>query len=67
MNELRPFDKNFTINLDYKQMGIGGRGCGSLPLEEFMLDEGKYSYSFYLRPYSSTCGDLQEFARKHIK
>jgi beta-galactosidase len=67
INELRPFDPNITVNLDLIQMGIGGEiGCGSLPIEKFLVDEGKYMYSFLLRPYTPKKGDLREFARQKL-
>jgi len=47
-------------------MGIGGNGCGALPFEEFILDEGHYEYSFLIRPYDGSCGDLGTYGRVRI-
>jgi len=45
------------LNLDYKQMGVGGdNSWGARTHDEFLLKDKKYSYSFRLRPF---CEDLQ--------
>lgn len=67
INELMPRDENITLNLDLKQMGVGGGGCGMMPPEEFIPDEGHYRYSFYLRPYNKKKGELGIFARQILK
>jgi beta-galactosidase len=42
------------VNLDYKQMGIGGdNSWGAWPHPEYTLTSNRYSYKFVLRPYSS--------------
>jgi beta-galactosidase len=66
INELRPFDPNITVNLDLIQMGIGGMGCGSLPKDNYIIYDGKYKYSFTLRPYQSKYGELAKFARQRL-
>ena len=39
------------INLDFKQMGVGGdNSWGAWPHEKYRLSAGKYSYSFRLSP-----------------
>ncbi|MCB9283596.1 MAG: DUF4981 domain-containing protein [Lewinellaceae bacterium] len=39
------------INLDYKQMGVGGNDSwGSKPLPKYMIPPGDYQYSFIIRP-----------------
>ncbi|MBK7408888.1 MAG: DUF4981 domain-containing protein [Saprospirales bacterium] len=39
------------INLDYKQMGVGGNDSwGSRPLSQYMIPAGDYEYSFIIRP-----------------
>lgn len=48
--ERRPF---VTLNLDHKQMGVGGdNSWGALPMEAYRLKPGDYSYSFSLIPIS---------------
>jgi beta-galactosidase len=45
------------LNLDYKQMGVGGdNSWGARPHDEFLLKDKNYSYSFRLRPF---CEDLE--------
>jgi len=46
-----------TLNLDYKQMGVGGdNSWGARPHEEYTLTVREYSYSFRLRPFSKKDG-----------
>ncbi|MFB6097627.1 MAG: beta-galactosidase domain 4-containing protein, partial [Salinibacter sp.] len=48
-------DRDFTtLNLDYKQMGVGGNNTWSekaRPLRKYQLREQSYTYGFTLRPY----------------
>lgn len=67
INEL-PRRDTITVNLDYKQMGIGGDDGGwrkdrSRPHKEFRLPARPYSYRFRLRPYDPAMGKLQDLAR----
>jgi beta-galactosidase len=64
INELHPYDSAFTINLDAKQMGVGGGGCGMMPPDKFIPEEGKYKWGFVLCPYHPENGDLARFARR---
>ncbi len=50
-SEIR-FSKDVTVNIDYRQMGVGGDdGWGALPLPQFRLPAGKeYRYKFRLEP-----------------
>jgi beta-galactosidase/beta-glucuronidase len=66
INELRPFDDFITVNLDLIQMGVGGGGCGMLPPDKYIPFESKFKYSYYLRPYTARCGNLESFARYKI-
>lgn len=46
-----------TLNLDYKQMGVGGdTSWGAQIHKEYMLPARVYSYSFRLRPFSKKYG-----------
>jgi len=54
-----------TLNLDYKQMGVGGDDSwGALPHEGFRLKFGDYEYSFSLIPFSEAEGSADSAARK---
>ncbi len=66
INEVLPFDKNITVNVDLIQMGIGGGGCGMLPPEELMVVPGHHVYSFTMQPYHPAMGPLNEIARKRM-
>jgi beta-galactosidase len=54
------------LNLDYRQMGVGGdNSWGARTHPEFTLPGNeKYSYSFFLCPYESSIGDIQKIVRK---
>ena len=59
INEL-PRRDTITVNLDYKQMGVGGDdGWGARPHPEYRLPCKPYSYSFRLRPYTPAMGDIE--------
>jgi beta-galactosidase len=54
VNEL-PRRDTVTVNIDYKQMGVGGDDSwGARTHREYTLPAKPYSYSFRLRPCSST-------------
>jgi len=58
-----------TLKLDYKQMGVGGDtswGDRARPHPEYRLPVKKYSYSFILRPYARSMGDISAVARSQI-
>jgi beta-galactosidase len=56
---------NIYLNLDYRQMGVGGdNSWGARTHREFTLPGNeKYAYSFILRPYDPSMGQLQQVAR----
>lgn len=66
VNELYPHDEVITLNLDYKQMGIGGGGCGMLPPEDYRIPPGKHAYSFTLQPYDPGRGPLPQLGRERF-
>ena len=46
----------FTVNLDYKQMGVGGDTSWSpraRPLEPYQLRAEPYEYSIRIRPFDN--------------
>lgn len=52
-NTLKPADY-LTLNIDWKQMGVGGNDSWSevaAPLKQYQIKSGNYQYSFYLTPY----------------
>ncbi len=60
-----PDRTTITINLDYKQMGLGADNSWSArPHEEYMLKSKEYRYRFRLRGYSPDKGDLNAVARQ---
>jgi beta-galactosidase len=65
-NEL-PLRDNITVNIDYKQMGVGGTNSwGTWPLPKYMLPPQQYSYKFVLRPFVPAMGRLEAIARRAL-
>ena len=58
-----------TVNLDYKQMGVGGIDTWSpkaRPLPQFRLPASRvYNYKFYLIPYNPQMGSIDDAARNN--
>jgi beta-galactosidase len=66
MHEL-PRRDIITVNLDYKQMGVGGDDSwGARPHPEYTLPAEKYRYSFRLSPYAPNLGDMDRIARQRL-
>jgi beta-galactosidase len=68
INEL-PQRNTITVNLDYKQMGVGGDDgwtAKARPHPQYRLPAKTYSYSFRLRPYSENLGKMPDVARRAL-
>jgi len=54
------------LNLDWRQMGVGGdNSWGARPHREFQMPGNRrYAYRFCLRPYDPSMGDVRQVARK---
>ncbi len=65
-----PVRNNITVNLDYKQMGVGGVDTWTpkaRPMPQYRLPTGKdYHYSFYLQPYSRSMGSMSDVSNKGL-
>ena len=56
-----------TLNLDYKQMGVGGNDSwGAKPLDLYLMKPRTYMYRFILRPFSNST-DLVEHSKKRYQ
>jgi len=63
INELPPRE-TITVNLDYRQMGVGGDdGWGARVHPEYLLPCQDYLYRFRLRPYAPEMGELGALVR----
>jgi beta-galactosidase len=60
-----PRRDNTYLNLDYRQMGVGGDDSwGARPHSQFMLPGiGQYAFSYYLHPYDSSMGEIPNVVR----
>jgi len=66
INEL-PRRNTITVNLDYKQMGVGGDDSwGARTHPEYTLPAKAYSYRFRLRSYTPAMGDINSVARMNV-
>jgi beta-galactosidase len=66
INEL-PQRDTITVNLDYKQMGVGGDDSwGARTHPEYTLPAKPYHYSFRLMPYTPGLGEMDRAARRSI-
>jgi beta-galactosidase len=57
-NELKA-DDFITLNIDLKQMGVGGNDTWSdvsAPLDKYQIKAANYHYSFYLMPFDFKVG-----------
>jgi beta-galactosidase len=60
-----PRRETITVNLDYRQTGIGGDdGWGARPHDEYTLHAKPYAYRFRLRGYAPSSGPLDDVARR---
>lgn len=64
--ELTPRDE-ITLNLDYKQNGIGSASCGPRPFDQYLLKTEEFSFSVRLRPFSADNMSAAEAAKEHME
>ena len=56
-----------TLNLDYRQMGVGGdNSWGARPHEQYTLPVRGYSYGFRLRPFSAADGSPADLSKQRF-
>ena len=62
-----PQRDTITVNLDYKQMGVGGDDSwGARTHREYTLPAKPYRYAFRLTPYDSKLGDIRSQIRRGL-
>jgi len=64
-----PRRDTITVNLDYKQMGVGGDDGWTeraRPHPEYRLPVKEYTYSFCLQPITPQMGDIATIARRAL-
>jgi beta-galactosidase len=60
-----PHRDTITVNLDYKQMGVGGDDSwGARTHPEYTLPAKSYHYRLRLMPYAPTLGDILKLTRR---
>lgn len=53
--------KNITVNIDYKQRGVGSDNSGGkLPHDKYRLFSRPYSYKFCLQPCVKQVNEMRE-------
>jgi len=66
INEL-PKRDTITLNIDYKQRGVGTSFLWANPLDKYALKAGKkYSYKFRIRPYTKEMGEFDALWRAKL-
>jgi beta-galactosidase len=56
-----PRRENITVNIDYKQRGVGGDDSwGQLPHDEYRLFSKPYNYKFCLQPCTKQVNEMNE-------
>jgi beta-galactosidase len=62
-----PRRDTITLNLDHRQMGVGGDdGWGARPHPEYTLESKPYDYRFRLRAYEPEMGSPDDLARQRL-
>jgi beta-galactosidase len=62
-----PQRDTITVNLDYKQMGVGGDDSwGARTHPEYTLPAKSYHYRLRLMPYDPTLGDILNLTRRNF-
>lgn len=56
--------KETILTIDMAHCGLGGGSCGPGPMKRYLLDAGKASFSYSIRPWSYQLGEKAEYARK---
>ncbi|MEA3344858.1 MAG: glycoside hydrolase family 2 TIM barrel-domain containing protein [Chloroflexota bacterium] len=59
--------KDITLNLDYKQSGLGNASCGPGVLEQYLLQPQEMSFSVRLRPFSEKESSPMELSKAPLK
>ena len=66
INEL-PRRETITLNIDYKQCGVGHDFVFAGPMDKYKLKAKKqYSYKFRIRPYTQEMGDFDSLWRSKL-
>ena len=65
LNELKRRE-DITLNLDYRQSGLGNASCGPGVLPQYLLEPQEISFSVRLRPFSEEVTSLMELNRQVI-
>jgi beta-galactosidase len=61
--------ETITLNLDYRQMGVGGDDSWSRlarPHPEYTLPARDYRYGFVMRPYAKGMGRIEDIAERAV-
>jgi beta-galactosidase len=62
-----PIGDTITVNLDYKQMGVGGdNSWGARTHPEYTLPAQPYSYRFRLMPYAKSRGKILDLIKRKL-
>ena len=54
------------LNLDTKQLGLGGASCGPGVLPQYLVKPGKYEFTVRLRPFAAEDKNPAELSRQKL-
>jgi len=54
------------VNLDCAQSGLGGNSCGPRTRAEYLIQPGRFEFTFRLRPFNGKREDPSELARQRL-
>jgi len=58
--------EDVTLNLDVKQLGLGGASCGPGVLPQYLVKPGMYNFTVRLRPFSTADEDPGALCRQKL-
>jgi beta-galactosidase len=56
--------KETILTIDMAHCGLGGGSCGPGPMERYLLNTEKATFSYSIRPWENHLGSKSEYARK---
>jgi len=59
--------KEITLNLDYRQSGLGGASCGPGTLPQYLIRPEEIRFSLRLRPFSRGQGSPMRLSKQEIE
>ena len=65
VNEIE-YSDDITVNIDYRQMGLGGASCGPRTLDQYLMKPMVYNYNFTIKPVKAVSNDYPAVGEGNI-